>query len=930
MPIRLPLLRQLLLTAAVAACAAADPGLAPDPAVLAGRLDNGLRWYAMANQQPKGKASLRLRIASGSLQERDEQRGLAHYLEHMAFNGSTHFPAGTLIKSLQDMGIAFGQHSNAHTGQDETVYKLDLPDAAPGTLEKGLLLLADQAGGLLLAAEEVEREKGVILAEMRDKEGPGWREYQAMTAVVARGTRAPTRFPIGTETTVKGATRALLVDYYDHWYRPERMDLAVVGALEPAAVAPLVKKLFGGMAARAPAEREPDLGTPPAGLQVLVHREAEANGTRAGIWLLRRQPRPDDGADLRRGEVARDLAEAVLGQRLARLAQEDKDCPILGAGPFSHHEPEGYVRAGLQAQVRPGRAVDAIALLERELRRMIVHGPTATELATEVARHRTALEQAVAGAGNRTNAALASAIVSSAGERRTFLSPAQDLALQQPWLAALTPADCRAAYARTWEGASALSVTVTGADDLGASGEATVRAAWQAAHAETPAAPVERVQAAFAYATRPDPGAIAQADAAPYAIRRLRFANGVAANLMRLTWQKDQVQVTFRFDIPSDAPAGVREFAGMTVVAGGLGRHSVIELSTLLAGRGVGMPALGIGDGSATLGLSCRSAELELALQLLRAGVVDPGWREEAGTMAKARWKTALEARASDLDAQVALAFERLTVGDDAHRRSATAAEAERVDLAAVKAWFAPRIAAAPLTVTVAGDIDPAKAEELVAAYAGSLPKRPAPAAWADPAAGLLPATPPRRERVAIEVPGAAARALVQVAWPTVDYRDPRVVRRLGLLASAFSERLREELRERLGQAYSPYAYHQASETRQGQGFLLVRAEVAPDQAGKAEEAIRAIAAALAKDGLDESQLGQVKNPLVKELGAIRQTNRFWFRAADEAQNRPFRLDWLAGQEADYAAVTAEDLSALAKIHLAGAPVTVVGVCKGK
>ncbi|MBN8525362.1 MAG: insulinase family protein, partial [Planctomycetes bacterium] len=165
-----------------------ESALAPDPAVRWGALPNGARYAIMRSAQPQGRVSLRLRIASGSLLEDEPQRGLAHMLEHMAFNGSRHYAPGELIPALQRLGIGFGSQLNAHTGFDETVYKIDLPDAKPETLEIGLNVLADQAGGLLLDAGEVERERGVVLSELRDKDGPGLRLQRRELALLTAGT----------------------------------------------------------------------------------------------------------------------------------------------------------------------------------------------------------------------------------------------------------------------------------------------------------------------------------------------------------------------------------------------------------------------------------------------------------------------------------------------------------------------------------------------------------------------------------------------------------------------------------------------------------------------------------------------------------------------------------------------------------------------
>ncbi|MBA3686082.1 MAG: insulinase family protein, partial [Planctomycetes bacterium] len=225
--------------------------LRPDPAVRWGRLGNGLRYCLMRNQQPREKVSLRLQVESGSLLESEAQRGLAHYLEHLAFNGTTNFPPGQLTRRLQPAGIAFGAHSNAHTSFDETVYKLDLPDPSAATVDLGLTVITDFAGGMLIGADEVAKERGVILAEMRDRNTPAYRQRLAEFAVMFPGLRLGERFPIGIPETIAAASPELIRAYYDAWYRPERMILAVVGAIDLDVMAQAVESRLGPLRSRA-------------------------------------------------------------------------------------------------------------------------------------------------------------------------------------------------------------------------------------------------------------------------------------------------------------------------------------------------------------------------------------------------------------------------------------------------------------------------------------------------------------------------------------------------------------------------------------------------------------------------------------------------------------------------------------------------------
>ncbi|MEQ1892972.1 MAG: pitrilysin family protein, partial [Planctomycetota bacterium] len=191
-----------------------------DPRIRFGALDNGLRYAWAANPEPKERVYLRLHVDVGSYAEEENERGLAHFLEHMAFNGSKNFPAGTLIEWFQRHGMSFGADTNAHTSFSETVYKLDLPNADAATIREGLKVLRDFADGLLLAAEEIEREKGVIDGEQRERDSAAWRVQVKQLETLFAGTRVPERLPIGTAEIRALFTAESVRAFYEKWYRP--------------------------------------------------------------------------------------------------------------------------------------------------------------------------------------------------------------------------------------------------------------------------------------------------------------------------------------------------------------------------------------------------------------------------------------------------------------------------------------------------------------------------------------------------------------------------------------------------------------------------------------------------------------------------------------------------------------------------------------
>lgn len=905
--------------------------LAPDPAVTWGRLDNGLRWCAMTNHQPREKVSIRLQVQSGSLLETEEQRGLAHYLEHLAFNGTAHYPPGELNRRLQPLGIAFGTHSNAHTSFDETVYKLDLPDARPETLAIGLEVIADFAGRMLLLPAEIERERGVIQAEMRDRDSPGFRQRKATFATIFPGLIIPQRFPIGEPETVRAATPALIRDYYEAWYRPERMVLTVVGAVDAAAAGAAIRTAFADLRPLAPARPEPPRGTlEPAELAVLHHHEPEAKGVELAVVRVEPEADRPDTRARRRERLLETVGERILDRRLTELAERDPSGPLISGDAGVSRWLDLRI-AEVSADVRPGRVEAAVPVLEQELRRFLRYGPTAVELAVVRADLRAALDAAVAQRASRSNAALAGRLYDAVHEGDVVLDPEQERDLLAPWLDGIGAEEVRVALAELF-GEGHLALTVTGREPRPVDAEQRLRAAWTASTAVEVAAPAETTAATWAYGERPAAGAVAEAVVRDGGIVQLRFANQVRVNLMRTDFKPGEVLIGLCLEIaPEPHQAGLRELASAAFLAAGLGRHSLQEMRTVLAGTTARIGSLQFADDGALFQASCVPKDLEAALQQLRAYLTDPGWRPEAEAQAKAQWLQALSGLATDLDAQTVRRFTALLVDGAPHRRQATPEEAAATSFAALREWFGPVLAQAPLSLSIVGDIDPAAARELAAAYVGSLPERRPVEVWSGVAHPLAPAPPIPSGAHRLDVPGKVARAVVLMAWPTDDFYDIGRTRRLGVLAQAMNERLRDELRERLGQAYSPYVGRQASETYQDFGYLVAQAGVDPAHVEAAREAMLTVARELATQGVDQALLDQVKPPLVKNLAAQRQQNSYWLsQVLMRSQQQPFRLEWAESMEADFASITPADLTALAARYLAAEPLVVVGVCPGE
>ena len=196
-------------------------------------LPNGLKYFVRQNGRPEKRVSLRLVVKSGSIEEADDQRGLAHFIEHMAFNGSTHFKPGALVAAFEAIGARLGPHVHAYTSFDETVYMLELPSDRPEIVTKGLTAMADFAGGLTLDAAELDKERGVVVEEWRGGLGAGSRIRDKQVPMLFYRSRYAERLPIGKPDVIRNAPAARVRAFYDTWYRPDRTAIIVVGDVDP-------------------------------------------------------------------------------------------------------------------------------------------------------------------------------------------------------------------------------------------------------------------------------------------------------------------------------------------------------------------------------------------------------------------------------------------------------------------------------------------------------------------------------------------------------------------------------------------------------------------------------------------------------------------------------------------------------------------------
>ena len=525
--------------------------LAPDPSLRFGRLDNGLRYVLMVNREPRDRVALYLNVQAGSLHETDDQRGVAHFLEHMLFNGTTHYPPGTLVEYFQSIGMGFGADTNAHTSFDETVYNLLLPSGKKEVLAEGFKVLADYARGALLLEAEVERERGIILAEKRSRDSAESRVGKEQLRFDFAGSLVAERDPIGTEEVLAVADSRLLRGYYDRWYRPDNMIVVVVGDMDPAEAEQLLRQRFAPLAAAGPAASPPDLGrVGEEGVQVLFQPEPELGYTGLTLNTVGNIAPQTDSRAWQAEQLRHYLGTALLNNRLQQLERRPGS-PLTSSRVSGGLFLRQFSYAGLTARVEPGKWQEGLEMLQTALAQALRDGFTAAELDRVKGELRASLDKAVQTAASRDSGRIARDLIHKLNSNEVPLSPAQEMALYGPLLEGITLAAANDGLRSLWR-APRRHVQVVGVvppDLVGPGAEDQIRGVYGAHAARPVPAWVVEKQVDFPYLPVPAAAAaiVAETGHPDIDAQSVEFRGGVRLTTKATDFDANQVQVAIHF-----------------------------------------------------------------------------------------------------------------------------------------------------------------------------------------------------------------------------------------------------------------------------------------------------------------------------------------------------------------------------------------------
>jgi zinc protease len=835
----------------------------------------------------------------------------------MAFNGSKKVPEGEMIKILERHGLAFGADTNASTGFEETVYQLDLPKTDDDTVDTSLMLMREAASELLIAQDAMDRERGVVLSEERTRDTPQLHSFVDQIQFTLPGNIATRRIPIGKVDILRNAPNSLIRDFYNHYYRPERAVLVMVGDFDPAAMEAKIARQFGDWKATGPVGPEPVRSQP-------TRRNAEAHvHVEAGVPLALQiswTAAPDFTADTkakRLNDLKDMLGMAVFNRRLERISRSGSP-PFIAAGAFRGDQFHSARFTSMSVTATPGKWKEALAAAEQEQRRLVQFGVRQDELQREIDQLRADLKQRAASAGTRRTPQLADEIAGTIGDAIVETNPVQDLALFEEQVKTLNADNVSAAMREAFAGSGPLvflssPTPVDGGDQAVLAALATSRETKLAANAA-------EVQKTWPYESWGATGKVDErTEITDLDTVFVRFENGVRLTIKPTKFTKDQILVSARFGdgrlgLPTDKVSAAWA-APASFTEGGLDQLTAEETESILRSKIVSAD-VGIDDNAFVLSGRTRPDDLDTEMQLIAAEAVHPGWRPQAFERIRSFGSTIHDQQDATPEGVFGRELNKILHSGDARWAFPTREQIAASKPEDLQTLLKGPLANGPVEIVIVGDTTVEKAIDAVARTFGALPARPGPGFTPGQATTTrFPAA--QATPISLTHKGRADQGVAFMAWPTDDFfADMQKTRAIRVLADVLELRLIDEIREKQGTTYSPNAGSSASSVFKGYGFVSATIEAQPEKLTPFFADVSKIVAELRNTPISQDELDRAKKPALEALEKSKQTNEFWLGQLSGAQGDRRKLDAIRTSASSLQRVTAADVQAMARQYL--------------
>jgi zinc protease len=855
-----------------------------DSSVHTGTLPNGLKFFIRRNPRPESRVMLRLAVRAGSVDEADDQRGLAHVLEHMAFNGTARFKPGELVAYLQSIGARFGPHVNAYTSYDETVYMLDVPTDRPNALDRGMDALSDFAGGLTLDPAEVDKERGVVIEEWRGRLGAGTRTQQPqIEAIFGPTSQYSRRLPIGTPESLRTFTVKRLRDFYTTNYRANRMAVIAVGDLDPAQIEAMIRQRFGPMPATSVARRTYPIA-PHRETRFVTVTDREIQGTTINVIFKGPFHALETLEDYRRSLVE-SLTYQMINARFGELARRP-DAPFLAASAGSDTFGGSVSAASFGVRVKDGETEKGLTALTTELARVRQFGFGDAELDRARRGALAQYERLYNERNNTTSEPLAAELLRHYLSREAVPGIERELEYARRFLSTIATADV-SAFAREIIRDDNRVVLSSAPDREGLAKvtQAQLMSALTAGLSASVTPWSDAIEGKALMAKAPTPGSVKSRREIPeIGVTVLTLSNGVDVWLKPTDFRADQVVFSsFARGGISTAPPEQYFNASLSssiVGLGGVGGLTPVDLGKLLAGK-IGGASAYISTYTHGVNGSATPKDLDTALQLAYLHFTAPNRDPGALDLMKRRLEASL---ANQAQSPGAVFGERVRAINTVNHYTAKPIRLEdvgKLDAQAMWSFYTDRFSnAANFTFFFVGNFTVDEITPLLNTYIASLPSKGVPDSKAADVRLQFPATVQRE----VVTKGQEPRAQTVITFFSDTGLDEAQTTRLRAATDIVENRLRDILREQLGGTYSVSVGYSDTAPQPGYGTTTVQFGSSPENVEKLSAAVMTEVDRLRREGPTAADLQNVKEADKNDLVQALRQNAYWLNALQSSQ----------------------------------------------
>jgi zinc protease len=775
-----------------------------DPEATLGTLPNGLHYYVRENAKPPHRAELRLVVKAGSVLEDDDQRGLAHYVEHMLFEGTEHFPRQSIIDFLGSLGLSIGPDANAATSYDDTQYTLRVPTDVPGALDQALLVMEDWAHAASFDQSGIDHERGIVLSEWRMNLGAGERTADRVRRVQLEGSRYADRPPIGTPESIQAATREKLVRFYHDWYRPDLMAVVAVGDFNRADVEAMIKKHFSPLTDPAQERKHPEYDVPEhPGTRYTIITDKENTATAVELTELR-PARNQASVGGYRDLMLDQLFSNMLGSRLEEISQ-GPNAPFIKAAAERalFPAPKTKDEAALEALVASDGVTRGLDSLVTELERVQRFGFTNAELDREKQAMMLSYEQTVTESPDRESESRADEYTRNFLEAEALPTIWQELAFHRRFVPGITLAEINKLGADWFPDRNRL-VVISAPEATGVvlPTETQLASTVKEASTKTLQPYTETAETSKLMESLPTPGTIVKTSPRPSGITEWTLSNGATVVLKPTTLKEDEILVRAfapgGTSLASDADFIPARVADMVIPAGGVGTFSATQLDRLLRSKFAGVtPFIDEYDE----GVTGRSTpqDLETMFQLMYLRFTAPRADPNAFAAATAQAHAIVANQLASPEIVFNRTIDAALDGNSTRREPETSATIDKWNLDKSLAFYKARFAdASNFTFVFVGSFTPDTIKPFVERYIASLPATHAKETWRDlniaPPTGVIEKTVQK---------GIAPKSQVAIVFSGPFQYDNAHRLALRAVAMVLQSRLLDTIRQELGGTYS-------------------------------------------------------------------------------------------------------------------------------